>query len=271
MEKKRAIWLGFALLLIAVGLSWYISRSREPTYQGKPLTYWLELLNTDDGRLVDPADNSAREAEHAVQAIGTNAIPTLLEMLQKKDSPLKSGLIALSTKEHFLHINIFPDSYYHALAFDGFGALGTNGRQAVPALLKIFRSSDQRPGAAMCLRLIGPAAESAVAALVHSLAVDTNYADKLYIISALGDIHAHPEMAVPALTNCLADSNKMVRDFAIMALGNFGTNAAQAIPILETKLNDNDPETRQEVLKSLKQIDPQIANQFQTNHAASPR
>lgn len=269
--KRRIVWFVIALLVIAGGLTWQISRSREPMpmYEGKPLSYWLECLD-----ITYPHETSEQKAEHAIQAIGTNAIPTLLKMVEKKDSPLKNRLIALRRKERFLKIKIVPDYYYHALATYGFGVLGKDGRKGVPALIKILNDSDCdgcRNSAIASLGGIGPAAESAVPTLVRSLVVDTNYGHKLYIISALGEIHAHPEIAVPALTNCLADSRTGVREFTIKALGSFGTNAAQAIPILEKKLTDYDSGIQKLSLDALKRIDPKAAAQFEaeTNHADS--
>ena len=105
--KKRIVGVVLALRVIAGGLSWVINRSREPMYEGKPLSYWLECYAP-----LNRTETSVQEADHAVQAIGTNAIPTLLRMLQKTDSPLKVRLVALLRKQHFVKIQFHPAAYY---------------------------------------------------------------------------------------------------------------------------------------------------------------
>src|SRR5689334_11684600 len=88
MRKGAQMVLAVLLVAVASLFAWRVWRSRkpEPMYQGKLLSVWLcEYRNRGD---VD-------SASHAVQQIGTNAIPTLLEMLCKRDSNLGPELIRL--------------------------------------------------------------------------------------------------------------------------------------------------------------------------------
>jgi hypothetical protein len=78
MAKTRRILLVSSLLAILGVISWLVLRPHdpEPIYKGKPLTYWRDCL------IYRTSDPSQGEANEAVQQIGTNALPTLLRMLQ---------------------------------------------------------------------------------------------------------------------------------------------------------------------------------------------
>jgi len=83
MRKRVYIALAVVLVALAGVIAWQALREREPVYQGKGLRVWLREyrlgLNT----------GASKVAADAVRHIGTNALPTLLEMLGAKDSKLK--------------------------------------------------------------------------------------------------------------------------------------------------------------------------------------
>ena len=83
--QSRRVALVIVVILASAGLLVVGSLPpREPLYQGKPLSYWLQgCIGTN------PSSRSWRQSTDAVQAIGTNAIPTLLRLLQAQDSALQ--------------------------------------------------------------------------------------------------------------------------------------------------------------------------------------
>ena len=83
MRKRVQVALAFVLVATAGVIVWQGLREREPVYQGKPLSVWLQRYNTHGsfiGLRPEPM------ADEAVRQIGTNAIPTLLHMLRAHDS-----------------------------------------------------------------------------------------------------------------------------------------------------------------------------------------
>lgn len=67
------------LLCVAVGVfAWQLWPSPEPVYQGKRLLRWLDDAFWSGG----PSGETAT----AIKSMGTNALPTLLRMIQAKDS-----------------------------------------------------------------------------------------------------------------------------------------------------------------------------------------
>jgi hypothetical protein len=96
MGQKRHILLAALLVAVLGGLAWLVLRPGEGelVYQGKPLSFWIERYASDRSKV------ERQEAEIAVRHIGTNAIPTLLRMLQARDSALKLKLVALAKKHN---------------------------------------------------------------------------------------------------------------------------------------------------------------------------
>ena len=261
----------FVLLAVIVGggaTFFYACQMRvvEPVYQGKPLSFWLEKYNNGFSTYPTGAGNpDSSTPEAALDHIGTNAIPTLLRMLETKDSRLKLKLIELSEQQHFITIHYAKAWHQNFAAIMGFNHLGDAVKREVPvpAWIEIY---DQRPSAmaqsfiADALAERGAAAEPAVPSLLR-MTTNTNadFALRVNAIVALGRIHAKPESVVPALIQATQDKNIVVREAAIDNLGRFGTDARPAVNALVKLLSDRDPNVREIALYALEKIDPAAA------------
>ncbi len=166
-------------------------------------------------------------------------------MLRARDSALTVKLVALAGKQHFVRIHFTAPSVRNLQALSGFQALGSEAKDAVPALLKIFEadtSPDSRRSAALALGYIGPDARAAVPFLLAAVS-DTNASGQNIsrvrsgAVFALGGIHADPQLVVPVLTKALNDEDYSVQDQAMWALGHFGADAKAALPELLQVLN----------------------------------
>jgi len=249
--------LTVTLLIAAVGaLVWFLIRpDPEPTYQGKPLSYWLDGFVSGN-----PSPDKATEA---VRQIGTNAIPTLLCLLRAEDSKFKLKLIQLSQKQHVINIKLKYAGTRQKEGFYGLLALGALAKSAVPALLEIY--NEHRTGTydnfletAALIANMGPAAADAVPRFVKAT-TDTNFQDRFNAVLTLSRIRARPDLSVPALTASLRDPHETVRGTAALCLVDFGTNARSAIPEMTRLLADPDPDVRQDVAEAIKKIDPEAA------------
>jgi hypothetical protein len=230
-------------------------RFKEPSYQGKPLTAWLrdyemfQFANDTSGEWSPPWTAEDRKVrEHAVQAVrqlGTNAIPVLLEMMTDNNGD------------------------YGRLAISGFRALGAAGRPAVPTLVKSLEQTlanfqsrnysnyDIHPaGACMALGAIGPAAEDGVPILLEWRDRDKG-PPAVFALQALGEIHMHPEQAVPALISDLSNCDTNYSSGAhllLTVLGNYGDQAKAAVPSILPFLSSKDDTVRATATNTLKQI-----------------
>ena len=89
MSTRRRIGLVLIFGIIAAALAYYTLQSREPVYQGRRLSAWLDELTAGMTGPVSngsPAvlENRHRKAKEALRAIGTNALPQLVKYLPEK-------------------------------------------------------------------------------------------------------------------------------------------------------------------------------------------
>ena len=71
------------IILILAGIAgllflFFRGGEKEPEYNGKKLSQWLEVLNVQSGYYGGSQSASWEEGRTAVQHIGTNAVPALL-------------------------------------------------------------------------------------------------------------------------------------------------------------------------------------------------
>jgi hypothetical protein len=276
MRKRLQIAFAVSLVVITAVVAFQVVRPQEhePVYQGKPLSAWLrEYAGWDIG----PAEwaLAKRRSEIAVRQIGTNAIPALLRMIQKMESPRMSRLIDL-WDQHFANRNHLPTWIRHPSWYKnqarylnmegeiGFKILGASAEQAVPALISVYESTlsmdsvtamNSRIAVGDSLIDIGPAAIPYYLRWVGS----TNEAQRLTAVHALSQIHSEPSVVVPVLVNFLSHTSPLVRTEVAEGLGNFGTNAQQALPALVPLLSDSNHLVRRAATDAFKQIDPEAA------------
>jgi hypothetical protein len=272
--------IALAMLFLGVAglIAWQSLREREPVYQGKRLRLWLGEYSEcyDSDKSGGPETREAQNvAEAAVQQIGTNAIPTLLNMLRKKNSFLVSKLIPVwdryfSRIPHLPASVRFPSWYQsHAVVlnqqgFMGFEILRANARQAVPALLNIYEqniSPSSQFYVSRALTAIGPdATRTAIPSFLRCTA-SSNVIVRKFAVTALSQVHDEPALVVPALAKSLSDTNVNIRVMAASGLGVFGREVRQAIPlavpVLIKALRDPDVWVRVAAAGSLSDFGPE--------------
>jgi len=272
MRKRVYVPVAFLLVAIVGVITWQVlhEHEREPVYQGKRLSAWLReyrsALNVIDG----DREEAGKTARNAIQAIGTNAIPTLVRMLGKKDSFVVSKLLALWNR-HFSSLPRwarYPGWLRHQAAFlnnyaeHGFEILGADAQQAVPALIALYEqnvSPYSQVATSRALIAIGPAAQRMAIPSFLRAAASSNAPARNVAVQALSGVDAEQRQVVPALTAALSDTNFVIRMVAASGLGRFGTNAEQAVPALVLMLSDPSPQVRPEATNALKRIDPEAA------------
>lgn len=234
-------------------------RPHEPVYKGKRLTVWLEAFETP--LKIWTNAEAYEESNQALLAIGTNAIPTLLNRIQAKDSSLTFHLRALAQKQHLIKVRVVTAKMWHEEARQGFQILGAEARSAVPELIKIYdrnASSGTRNDVLAALSSMGPAAEEAVPALLQWLH-DTNSFSVGFLFSTLGRIHSRPDITVPALISYLNSQRDFETSQAVRALGSFGVAAKPALPALLNVLEYPDWTAFSEAKEAIREICPDEA------------
>jgi hypothetical protein len=218
-------------LFIAFALG---KRSSGPSYQGKPLIKWLADRRWTSGQEVILSDASTR----AVQAIGTNALPLLIQMLRSTDSQLKLRLAMRLQRYHFL-INLIPmNGPRQEAAGLGLRALGPIARPAFPELVQMILSSDEN---GYPISVLMEAADSdTIAALTNGLA-SPDYRVRQRTVHALSAVRQAPEVSLPALVQALKDPVPAVKNQAVQSLWAYGAAAQAVAPLLNDLSRDPDP------------------------------
>ncbi|MGA2863457.1 MAG: HEAT repeat domain-containing protein [Verrucomicrobiota bacterium] len=215
MANRRRILLVVVVLAFLGGFAWLVLRPHEPVFEGKPLSLVLDegyyVYGSRASRYWNAYDSEASrmKAERALRALGTNALPMLVNLAGTRLTTFRMivGSMARDSSLDFLHLP--PQRAKHEIAAWGFQRLGPEGRPAVPALIQLLYDRD--PGvqgaAADCLAGIGPAAQEAVPALARLLKAHKGAAQRpndqvlASAVRALGEIGPAASAAIPYLAD----------------------------------------------------------------------
>lgn len=292
--RKPSIALGL-MVVVASGLLLISLCAREPRYQGRTLTSWLDQC------WETPLSETQRlaEAQTAIRAIGAQkALPTLLKLAETEDSRIRAWLVDKSEKRkiRFFHVRSAVQLQLQGIA--GFEVLGTNAAPAVRKLTKLLRDKERAFVAARCLENIGKPAESALcecltnadwrvrhfsvsalAAVTDDVEVylarlqnrlkDAEPSVRFATVQCIGLQNDAPELAVPLLISVLEDTNDQVSSQAANALSGFGTNAASAFSALTNLVCAGRPGQSTAALKALGAIAPTEALPILSNTVAT--
>jgi len=270
------------VVVVCFGGWWaMIPPSGEPSYNGQPLSYWAQQTEPD------PAGNPYRpvrltaESTAAVRAIGTNAIPTLLQWMSTPDGRLRVEVLqqvednSIPYRARLLLASIFLKSYQPGSAILAFRVLIDGATNAIPALAQMLHSPLDSRSAARVLCAIGPDGAAALTnefmkindgttraniilqleheitpELEHHFAVflaerlaNENYNGVLAAACrTLGTLTNSTDVAVPALVHALERKHQNL--FPIMALKQFGPAAISAVGPIQDALTDSNPYVR---------------------------
>ena len=241
MKRRVGTAIGLLLTAVLAWIVWQTSGPREPVFEGRTLSSWLERHVPTSA--ADPPYNSPgwRKADEALRRIGTNAIPTLLEMISARDRPpFVRKLMEFARRRGWTHWSYRYAMSRHEEAEYAFQVLGANAVSAVPELIRIYEAnlspSSQRC-AALALGHIGHDAQAAIPVLIRDF-THSNANVRFYAVSAVMHIGGKPEVVLPALVGALKDPDINVRWNALVGLSNFGGRARPAVPEILRRLDD---------------------------------
>jgi HEAT repeat protein len=219
-RAKRRLCITLTLGLgVLVGVLVFQPHTAVPSYQGKLVRTWVmeAYAGTNVGA--------------AYAAMGPSAMPALVDLLQRQESPLRRQLRLLAAK--------LPPRLRRMIF----------GKEDIPTAVKL------RCGAARCLGILGPQAGSAAAQLAQAMR-DPEPAVRRDAVLALGQLG---KAAVPHLTLALQENDPNVRQAAASFLGSMGPEAAPAVPGLALALQDKEASVRVEAAIALRRIGPRAA------------
>ena len=241
MRKRLSVLVGLSLAGFLGLLVWRAPRSREPVFEGRALTSWLNHHVASSDATPPYGSPGWKKADEALRSIGTNGIPTLLQMIRAKDPPpLVLKLLLLAGRYPWTRIHYRYAEPRNEEAEYAFEILGTNAVSAVPALIEIYEqgvSPLSQSCASLALAHIGPGAQAALPALIRRF-THTNDEVRSDAVRAVTHIGGEDRVLMPALTRALKDSYLNVRWNALNGLSRFGSRARSAVPEILKMMND---------------------------------
>src|SRR5437879_4899885 len=82
MGKRKVIFFCLGVAFVLTAVVWAISREREPSYQGRTLSEWTDLL---------PGKND--DASNAIRHVGSNSLPVILKWLRYEPPSWKVKMV----------------------------------------------------------------------------------------------------------------------------------------------------------------------------------
>ncbi|HTL16151.1 MAG TPA: HEAT repeat domain-containing protein [Patescibacteria group bacterium] len=240
---RKQVWITLAVFVVmALGLVvWQICRLREPVYEGKTFTAWMEDL---DGRHPGPEYDRAREA---VRHIGRAAVPQLISVLRDRDASPKHKLVKWAFEHHLTKSKPVPVKEKQHRAVLACNVLGPDASAAIPALIALLNDGFTESFVGAALGRIGP---EATVPLIGAL-TNRNALVRAEVMIALANFPTNGTTVVPVLIQCLKDNAGFVRALAARSLGELTQEPTISIPALAGVLEDGDVQVRRNACVAL--------------------
>ncbi|MCI0748196.1 MAG: HEAT repeat domain-containing protein [Verrucomicrobia subdivision 3 bacterium] len=209
------------------------TRLLEPAYQGKTVTAHLQTLASGDWEL-------RNDAAAALVAIGPEATPFLVRVLEKRANPIETALLRLQSRLPVPQITPSTTPQLRRCAAEQLGSLGAGDRRAIEALIRAGTEDDRSvvEEAQRALRRLGPAVVPELTAALKS----RNARIRRHTAEVLGDFGSRASAAIPDLLRLLQDRDETVRAQAARSLGAGGDPTA--VGGLAGALSDRSPAVR---------------------------
>jgi hypothetical protein len=206
MQKRRTLLARLALLLALLAGTLYPAafRAHEPLFQGKTLNEWFASLGPGD--VVIMPDPQAT----AIRAMGTNAIPFLLQWITCQPRPWQHRLANFSANT--LHWNSFQQHLQFKearaqTAMRAFEVLGHQARCAKPALIKLM-STTKVPETAYRAHYALDALQDDDLATFTAIFTNRFELERYYSLSMFRRMDTNALPALPLLLERIRDTNE---------------------------------------------------------------
>jgi hypothetical protein len=201
MRKVRRFSLITLTAVILGGVMWGVLRPREPLYAGKPLHFWIEILDSVSPGMDPPQDWTE---------LGDDEIPVLVKALEIRDSRWHN----IYPRVHQAIWRRLPVSLLRHLP----RPMNTEDI-AINALLWLYPLNDMYATNAAAFR-------PAIPTLIHLLKTDKSGPIRMMAATELGFIGAGNESVTAALAGARGDQSMSVRNNAAEALRRIDLEAA---------------------------------------------
>jgi len=277
--KRRRILLLLALGAVGAGLFLFWLRGpKEPVYQGKRLSQWIEEADRTDS-------NEQAIARKAIGTLGTNALPWLMSEFKRPPPKLRNAFYRWVARNTSWDFRSRRHEQRIRLASHGIHFLGSNAAPALPTLFTYLADPERGSRAAHAMAGAGELSlpymlqavsstnrdlayvgtwaliqlarntESAIPHLVNMM----NHRDFLVRNEALRGlilVDLRPDLTLPPIVQATADADQRIRVYAADLLKNVKAEGKPAVPALQRLMTNSDPIIASAASNTIFRIDP---------------
>ena len=224
MRKRRVYLVVIGVVLAVVAVIWVFRPEREPEYGGKKLSEWVQLYN---GLSAFPNP----DAESAVQHVGSNALPYLLQWMHYEQANWKREFFKTTNSliRYMTHSWRLREAKREARALGAIRALTILGPEAVPSITVLTRLLNNANYPFKVTVVAGVLADLGEIGLPPLLSVLTNAhapaAGRKLVSAGIGERVRHNGNFVRALQHMLNNPDRSAREAATNLLLEFNPSA----------------------------------------------
>src|SRR6185295_2397 len=150
MRNWRRLFVGASVLIVVGVMAWFVFSPHEPVYEGKTLSHWLKDLEDWNGDTNYPAFVAFRE-------MGTNAIPTLLSIIQSGGTAGQRMIQKLNQEQSLIELPYREPLHQSLAASIALYAMGSNAVTALPTLTNLLFHTNALFESTTAIAGMGPA------------------------------------------------------------------------------------------------------------------
>lgn len=244
-NRRHILFFAAPILILGVLAGLILLEPREPRYQGRSLSNWLEDVSSTRARIFKgmvarSMKDAALEsnAVHAVRQMGTEAYPFLIEMLRAQDGPVRKTLLQKMGQGRAMKFGLLSADEKRFRAKMTLFRLGTNAAVVWGQILldRSFPLDLRLASASYCSG--SPQEASRTIPTMLQLMSELGNDDQETIRWAI--YRFDPAVSLPVLQRYLQESERMLQLAAMRTLKTLGHKARPAIPALEQQLKTLD-------------------------------
>jgi len=256
-------------MLIAAAVVALWPREKEPQYQGKTLSQWLNMYEAR-GFARGGTPREKDQAADAIRHIGTNALPLLVTWLSTETPPWRHKALSYIPGRAPVFRALYRPCVKWLLSEDirasetliAFDILREDASPAIPQLLGLMNNTNARMSsfrAVQVLVKIGPNGLAALCSVVTNQTADLTVRSSATYFLGYAGTNAVGEIQI---LRDLLDNPKTpvnMRYASLMALEIIGQTAREATPSLLRALDDPDQRVRVLATNALQKVAPDEA------------